>query len=63
MTTKVRFKGRDGEEIGGELAEPSGTGKAPAVVLIQDTRPEVYDEKNAKLAWRRTVDFLKKNLV
>ena len=30
--------------------------------FVNDTRPEAYDEKSAKLAWQRTVDFLKKNL-
>jgi len=30
--------------------------------FVNDTRPEVYDEKNAKLAWERSVAFLKKHL-
>ena len=30
--------------------------------FVNDTRPEAYDEKSAKLAWQRTVDFLKKHL-
>jgi carboxymethylenebutenolidase len=30
--------------------------------FVNDTRPEVYDEKSAKLAWQRSVDFLKKHL-
>ena len=30
--------------------------------FVNDTRPEVYDEKNAKLAWERTVAFLKKHV-
>ncbi len=30
--------------------------------FVNDTRPEAYDEKSAKLAWQRTIDFLKKNL-
>jgi carboxymethylenebutenolidase len=30
--------------------------------FVNDTRPEVYHEANAKLAWKRSVDFLKKNL-
>jgi len=30
--------------------------------FVNDSRPEVYDEKSAKLAWQRTVDFLKKHL-
>ena len=36
MTTKLTLKGQDGTEINGELAEPAGTGKAPALVLIQE---------------------------
>ena len=36
MTTKVTFKGKDGSEIDGELAEPAGSGKAPTLVLIQE---------------------------
>ncbi len=30
--------------------------------FVNDTRPDAYDEKSAKLAWQRTVDFLKKHL-
>ena len=30
--------------------------------FMNDARPEAYDEKSAKLAWQRTVDFLKKHL-
>lgn len=30
--------------------------------FVNDTRPEVYDEKNAKLAWDRSVAFFKKHL-
>lgn len=30
--------------------------------FVNDTRPEVYDEKSAKLAWERTVAFFKKHL-
>lgn len=30
--------------------------------FVNDTRPDVYDEKNAKLAWERTVAFLKQHL-
>ena len=30
--------------------------------FVNDTRPEAYDEKSAKLAWQRSIDFLKKNL-
>jgi carboxymethylenebutenolidase len=36
MTTKVSFEDKGGKTIDGELAEPSGTGKAPSVVLIQE---------------------------
>jgi dienelactone hydrolase len=32
------------------------------LAFVNDTRPEVYDEKNAKLAWQRSLEFLKKNL-
>lgn len=30
--------------------------------FVNDTRPEVYSDVNAKLAWARTIDFLKKHL-
>lgn len=30
--------------------------------FVNDTRPEVYDEKSAKLAWERTVAFFGKHL-
>ena len=30
--------------------------------FMNDTRPEVYSEPNAKLAWDRATDFLKKHL-
>ena len=30
--------------------------------FVNDSRPEVYDEKSAKLAWQRSVEFLKKHL-
>lgn len=30
--------------------------------FMNDTRPEAYDEKSAKLAWQRSIDFLKKHL-
>jgi carboxymethylenebutenolidase len=30
--------------------------------FVNDTRPEAFDEKSAKLAWQRSIDFLKKNL-
>lgn len=36
MTTTVRFGAKGGNEVAGELAEPSGTAKAPAVVLVQE---------------------------
>ena len=36
MTTRVTFASKTGEAISGELAEPSGSVKAPAVVLLQE---------------------------
>jgi carboxymethylenebutenolidase len=36
MTTRVSFKSKTGSEVSGELAEPSGSDKAPAVVLLQE---------------------------
>lgn len=30
--------------------------------FVNDTRPEAYDEKSARLAWQRSVDFLKKHV-
>jgi carboxymethylenebutenolidase len=36
MTTRVSFKAKNGGDVSGELAEPSGAGKAPSVVLIQE---------------------------
>jgi carboxymethylenebutenolidase len=30
--------------------------------FFNDTRPEVYDRKSAELAWRRTLDFLRRAL-
>jgi carboxymethylenebutenolidase len=30
--------------------------------FMNDTRPEAYDEASAKLAWQRSVEFLKKHL-
>jgi carboxymethylenebutenolidase len=36
MTTQVSFKSKSGSNVHGELAEPSGSGKAPCVVLIQE---------------------------
>lgn len=35
-TTKVEFETKTGKKASGELAVPAGTGKAPAVVLIQE---------------------------
>lgn len=34
--TRVKFPSKSGSQVEGELAEPSGAGKAPAVVLIQE---------------------------
>lgn len=36
MTTRVSFKSKTGGDVSGELAEPSGSGKAPAIVLLQE---------------------------
>jgi len=36
MTTKVSFKSKTGGDVSGELAEPGGSDKAPAIVLIQE---------------------------
>ena len=36
MTTTVRFGAKGGSEVAGEIAEPSGSAKAPSVVLIQE---------------------------
>ncbi len=36
MTTKVSFKAKNGNPTDGVLAEPSGSGKAPSVVLVQE---------------------------
>ena len=30
--------------------------------FVNDTRPEAYDEKSAKLAWERSIAFLRKNV-
>jgi carboxymethylenebutenolidase len=30
--------------------------------FFNDTRPEVYDRESAELAWRRTLDFLRRSL-
>lgn len=35
-TTRVQFETRTGKQASGELAVPAGTGKAPAVVIIQE---------------------------
>jgi len=36
MTTNVNFKAKSGADASGVLAEPSGTGKAPSLVLVQE---------------------------
>ena len=36
MTTRVTFASKTGSDIAGELAEPSGAAKLPAVVLLQE---------------------------
>jgi carboxymethylenebutenolidase len=36
MSTNVSFEGANGNTVGGRIAEPSGSGKAPAVILIQE---------------------------
>ena len=36
MTTRVTFKSKSGADTEGALAEPAGTGKAPALVLLQE---------------------------
>ncbi|HVJ95032.1 MAG TPA: dienelactone hydrolase family protein [Labilithrix sp.] len=36
MTTRVTFPSKTGSETSGELAEPSGSGKVPTVVLLQE---------------------------
>lgn len=36
MTTQVSFQSKGGQSVSGELAEPSGAGKVPCVVLIQE---------------------------
>ena len=36
MTTNVTFESRSGGVVTGAIAEPSGTGKAPALVLVQE---------------------------
>lgn len=36
MTTRISFSSKSGTKVEGELAEPKGTGKAPAIVLVQE---------------------------
>lgn len=36
MTTRVTIKSKTGSDIPGELAEPSGSDKAPSVVVVQE---------------------------
>ena len=36
MTTRVSFEGKSGTQGSGELAEPEGTGRVPAVILLQE---------------------------
>jgi carboxymethylenebutenolidase len=36
MTHRIEFKSKNGQTEHGELAEPSGTGKAPALIVIQE---------------------------
>jgi len=36
MTQRVEFKSKTGETEHGELAEPSGSGKAPALIVVQE---------------------------
>ena len=36
MTTTVTFESKSGKSVSAELAEPSGTGRAPALVLVQE---------------------------
>lgn len=36
MTTRVTFQAKSGQKVEGELAEPAGSGKAGAVVLLQE---------------------------
>jgi carboxymethylenebutenolidase len=36
MTTRVSFPSKSGQKVEGELAEPSGSGKLPTLVLIQE---------------------------
>ena len=36
MTTRIDFESTKGERIHGELGEPAGTGKAPALIVVQE---------------------------
>lgn len=36
MTNPVSFAGKSGDDVSGALAEPPGTGRAPAIVLLQE---------------------------
>lgn len=36
MTNPVRFEGKNGSDVSGAIAEPPGTEKAPAIVLLQE---------------------------
>jgi carboxymethylenebutenolidase len=36
MTTRISFPSKHGTTIEGELAEPAGSGKVPAIVLVQE---------------------------
>jgi carboxymethylenebutenolidase len=36
MTKRVNYETKDGHVLEGEIAEPSGSGKAPAVVVVQE---------------------------
>lgn len=36
MTTRISFPSKSGNTIEGELAEPAGSGRVPAVVLVQE---------------------------
>ena len=36
MTTRIDFDSQDGRHLHGDLAEPSGSGKAPALIVVQE---------------------------
>jgi carboxymethylenebutenolidase len=36
MTTPVKFASKSGSELGGALAQPAGSDKAPAIVVVQE---------------------------